>query len=110
MPASFARTDGRETERAGLDRKRYGETGTRRFQVTRSGKVAHHIPHRQEFAKYLREKLRCQRRIVGQSWIRQARTRRKLSTCFCVEFFDFLRSRVVIPAVEKQYVAVPNGI
>jgi hypothetical protein len=29
MPASFARTDGRETERAGLDRKRYGETGTR---------------------------------------------------------------------------------
>src|SRR5206468_6487436 len=29
MPASFARTDGRERERAGLDRKRYGETGTR---------------------------------------------------------------------------------
>jgi hypothetical protein len=29
---------------------------------------------------------------------------------FFVEFFDFLRSGVVIPAVEKQYVAVPDGI
>src|SRR5436190_6163500 len=30
--------------------------------------------------------------------------------CVTVEFFDFLRSRAVIPAIEKQYVAVSDGI
>lgn len=29
---------------------------------------------------------------------------------FLVQLFNFLRSGVVIPGVEKQYVAVPDGI